>query len=103
MDENKLRKESELRIGQEFYYLPESRSYMVMEATVTTWVYPDGEVFDESTEVKLKSYDSRVKTVQAEDLLEDVWKLINVGKANLPFKYVTHSVPNRSRLERTDD
>ena len=96
--------QQELCIGQEYYYLPDSRSYLVTEVTVTKWKYPDGEVYDEATSVKLKSVDNRVKNVDADELLLDTWKLIaEGGKANLPFTYITFSVPNRSRLERIDD
>lgn len=94
---------SHIAVGNEYHYFPESRRYMISNVTVTTWKYPDGEVYEEACEVKLKSYDSRVKTVEASELLEEIWKKIGDGKANLPFKYITHSVPNRSRLDRTDD
>jgi len=95
-------KEVVISIGQEWYSLKESRTYMVIDVIHRKFVYPDGESYDNYAEVKFKSVDNRVKTVGADELVTDMWKMIKDGQTDIPVTIEMYPVPNRSRLERTD-
>jgi predicted lipase len=93
----------ELHVGNEWYSFKDSRGYMITQIITRKFVYPDGELYDENTEVKLISANNRVKTIEASELFTDMWKITSTRKADIPAKMEVYPVPNRSRLDRADD
>ena len=94
--------QEKIRVGQEWYFFSKSRAYMISGIEEQRWQYPDGEVYEESGEIKLRSVDNHVKTLRPEDF-DNGCKLTKDVKGFSVNTIKIFSVPHRSRLERIDD